>query len=193
MQQVTSSDPAERFLELLRPIEGQLEAYCRRLIWNPQNVEDCLHNALVRAIGAFDRYRDGTNFRAWMFTILTRKAFALNRKQSRIAAREFQIEPEELESLAEGTGLSMETTSTRSVEAWLDCLDQNLVYALRTLTDPERASFLLRVMAGLSYREIAEALQIPVGSVMGYLGRARKKLRAGLSRRHLTRVWEKSL
>jgi RNA polymerase sigma-70 factor, ECF subfamily len=178
------SDKAGLFLELLQPIEGELEAYSRRLVWDPQDVRDALHNALARAIGAFDRYHAGTNFRAWIYKILTREAFALNRKHSRIAAREFQMEPEEIAALAAESPIEPgPATSSDPVEGWQELLDQNLVFALRTLADEERATLLLRGLGGFRYQEIAEALEMPVGSVVGYLGRARKKMRLALARR----------
>lgn len=178
-----SSDSAARFLELLQPLEGELEAYCRRLVWDPQEVQDALHNALARAIGAFDRYHQGTNFRAWIYKIITHEAFALNRKHRRIAAREFQMEPEEIALLAgdtangPGAGGAGET-----LESFRELLDQNLVFALQTLAEEERATLLLRGLGGFRYQEIAETLGLPLGSVMGYLSRARKKMRLALAR-----------
>src|SRR5512137_2918052 len=96
----TATTEADRFLALLRPIEGDLERYCRRLIWEPQEAPDALQNAVMRAFAAFDRYHEDASFRAWMFKILTHEAFALNRKHARIARHEFQLEPEELVDLA---------------------------------------------------------------------------------------------
>ncbi len=183
MNEKATDDPARQFLELLRPIEGELEAYCRRLIWDPQEMRDALHNALARAIGAFDRYHQGTNFRAWMFKILTHEAFALNRKHRRLAQREFQMEPEEIEMLA---GPAAEEDAPveplGSLAPLQERLDQGLVLALKTLTDEERATLLLRALSGFRYLEIAETLGMPLGSVMGYLGRARKKVRLALSK-----------
>src|SRR5438132_13201718 len=90
---------ADRFLGLLRPIERELEVYCRRLVWNEHNVRDAIQNAVMNGFKAFDRYHDDTNFRAWMFKILTHEIFALNRKYARVAAHEFHLNPEELELL----------------------------------------------------------------------------------------------
>lgn len=174
------SDKAQRFLELLEPIESELEGYGRRLIWDLQELPDAIHNAIARAVAAFDRYHEGTNFRAWMFTILTREVFAMNRKHHRLAAREFQMEPEDLAQLAEAP--PFRAPEGAPVDSWGDWLDQDLVLALRTLTDPERATLLLRALEGFKYSEISETLEIPVGSVMGYLSRARQKMRQALIR-----------
>jgi RNA polymerase sigma-70 factor, ECF subfamily len=180
----TATSDADRFLALLQPIERELETYCRRLIWEPQEVPDALQNAVLRAFGAFECYREGASFRAWMFRIQTREAFALNRKHARIARHEFQLEPEELAGLplpgepapAQGDGEPL------SLEALEGALEPALAAGLRALTDTERAVLLLRAIGELRYREIGEALDIPLGSVMGNLSRARQKMRAYLAR-----------
>ena len=71
-----------RFLALLRPLEPELETYARRLLWAPQQAPDVLQNAVLRAFTAFGRYREQGSFRAWMFRILTREVWALNRKHA---------------------------------------------------------------------------------------------------------------
>lgn len=168
---------ADRFLALLRPIERDLELYCRRLIWQPQDAADAIQNTVLRAFAAFDRYRPNASFRAWMFQILTREVFALNRKHARIARHEFQLEPEELEALEDRDQPSAgpQTLATPAVLA--DALDEKLVEALKTLTDNERAVLLLRAIGEMRYREIAQSLEVPLGSVMGHLARARQKMR----------------
>src|SRR6266481_1428621 len=90
-----------RFLDLLRPIQRELEVYGRRLVWVYSDAEDALQNAASRGFQAFDRYREGTNFRAWMFKILTNEIFALNRKRGRIARFEVEIQPDEMEFVAQ--------------------------------------------------------------------------------------------
>jgi RNA polymerase sigma-70 factor (ECF subfamily) len=177
-----AASTADRFLALLKPIERDLETYGRRLVWEPQDAPDAIQNAVMRAFAAFDRYHEDASFRAWMFKILTHEAFALNRKHARIARHEFQLEPEELANLPV-TGPADETGSQLlGLEALSDALDQNLVAGLKTLTDNERAVLLLRAIGELRYREIAESLDIPLGSVMGHLARARQKMRAVIAR-----------
>src|SRR6266403_970870 len=89
-----------RFLSLLRPIEGDLENYCRRMVFDRRECEDALQNAVLRAFRAFDRYHDDASFRAWMFKILTNEIFAINRKRGRVAQFEIAVEPEEVEEFA---------------------------------------------------------------------------------------------
>ena len=178
----TATTDADRFLALLQPIERDLETYARRLIWEPADAPDALQNAVMRGFAALDRYHEDASFRAWMFKILTREAFALNRKHARIARHEFQLEPEDLANLP--YGLSPEASSERQLSpAELDdLLDEQLATGLKTLIDSERAVLLLRAVGELRYREISESLEIPMGSVMGHLARARQKMRALLTR-----------
>jgi RNA polymerase sigma-70 factor, ECF subfamily len=177
----------DRFLELLRPLERDLEAYARRLLWEPQDLPDALQNGALRAFAAFDRYREGASFRAWMFTILTREVFALNRRHARRARHEYLMDPDELAALVDATEPPQPSSpSEPPVETGgsLDAiLEPDLVRALRLLSDMERAVLLLRALNGFRYREISDALGIPLGSVMGDLSRARKKMRIALSRR----------
>jgi RNA polymerase sigma-70 factor (ECF subfamily) len=181
---VTATADADRFLALLKPIERELETYCRRLIWEPQEAPDALQNAVLRAFAAFDRYRENASFRAWMFKILTYEAFALNRKHARIARHEFQLEPEELAGLALAgePGPERKEWEPLTPEALNEVLEPALAAGLKTLTDTERAVLLLRAISDLRYREIGEALGVPLGSVMGNLSRARQKMRSYLIR-----------
>lgn len=176
------SECAGRFLDLLRPIRGELEGYARRMVWNPNDADDAIQNAVSRAFQAFDRYRDGTNFRAWMFKFLTNEIFALNRKYSRNAKLEFRLEPEELEALPALEHAAEYTEWLLSPEALNDALDDTILCALKTLSENERSVLLLRAIADLSYAVIAEALDMPLGTVMSHLARARKQMREALRR-----------
>jgi len=163
-----------RFLGLLRPIEGDLENYCRRMVFDRRDFEDALQNAVLRAFGAFDRYHDDASFRAWMFKIVTNEIFAMNRKRGRISEFEIPVEPEEMEEFA---GLDLASEAPISWETLANALDEDLLAALQSLNGSERAVLLMRAIGDLRYREISECLGIPLGSVMGNLSRARQKMR----------------
>ncbi len=166
-----------RFLELLRPIEGDLEKYSRRMVFDRRDFEDALQNAVLRAFRAFDRYHDGASFRAWMFKILTNEIFTINR--NRVTEFEVAVEPQEMEEFA---GLDFATYAPPSWETLADALDHELLDALQSLNQSERAVLLMRAIGDLRYREIAECLGIPLGSVMGNLSRARQKMRDAILR-----------
>jgi len=168
-----------RFLDLLRPIESDLENYSRRMVFEHGDCEDALQNSVLRAFRAFDRYHDDASFRAWMFKILTNEIFAINRKRGRLAEFEIAVEPEELEEFA---ALDFASEPPLSWEALADALDEELLAALRSLSQSERGILLMRAIGDLRYREISECLGIPLGSVMGNLSRARQKMRDAILR-----------
>src|SRR5437899_10853924 len=156
----------DRFLSLLRPIERGLENYSRRMVFDRRDSEAALQNAVLRAFRAFDRYHDDASFRAWMFKILTNEIFAINRKRGRVAEFEIAVEPEEMEEFA---GLEFASEMPISWETLADALDEELVTALQSLNDSERAVLLMRAIDDLRSREISEDLGSPLGSVMGNL------------------------
>lgn len=176
------TDLTDTFLTLLRPLRRELEIYCRRLIWNKDDAPDALQNAAVNAFKAFDRYHENSNFRGWMFKILTNEVFKLNRKHGRLAQFEYQVQPEELDALPALASNVEYRDWLKAPDALADALDQELIAALKTLTGAERAVLLMRAIGEFRYREIAEALEIPLGSVMGNLARARKKMQEALLR-----------
>lgn len=176
------NERSARFLDLLWPIRSELEGYSRRMVWDPSDADDAIQNAAGRAFQSFDRYRDGTNFRAWMFKILTNEIFALNRKYARIAKLEFRLEPEELEALPALEQTAEYTEWLLSPEALNEALDEKLLSALKTLSENERSVLLLRSIGALRYAEIAEALELPLGTVMSHLARARKQMREAIRR-----------
>jgi RNA polymerase sigma factor (sigma-70 family) len=168
-----------RFLSLLQPIEGDLENYSRRMVFDRRDCEDALQNAVLRAFRAFDRYHDDASFRAWMFQILTNEIFAMNRKRGRVTQFEVGIEPYEMDQFA---GLEFATDAPLSWDSLAEALDEELLSALQNLNQSERAVLLMRAIGDLRYREIAECLGIPLGSVMGNLSRARQKMRDAILR-----------
>jgi len=166
------------FLALLLPLQRPLEVYCRRLLRNPSDAEDVLQLAVTEAFAHFDRYAEGTNFRAWMFRFVTLEAFNRNRKRQPTLLGEFsgdvpapplnELPEDALETLIEDSGSVIEH------------FEGEIVRALGQLTPSERAVLLLRAIGEFSYQELHEVLSIPLGSVMGYLSRARQKMRQSL-------------
>jgi RNA polymerase sigma-70 factor (ECF subfamily) len=173
-----SRSPArpERFVALLRPCQRGLEVYCRRLLRDPSQTEDVLQTAVAEAYARFDRYTEGTNFRAWMFRFVTFEVFNRNRKREPLLFGG----PLDLPAPAPAAEDALEAL-VDDPDAVLEHLDDALSGALRQLPAPERAVLLLRAVGEFSCQEIHEVLSIPPGSVMGYLSRARQKLRVWLA------------
>ena len=147
------------------------------------HVEDILQTSVALAFSQFDRYVDGTSFKAWVFRIVTLEVFNRNRKH----------EPVPLGEVSEVRNLPAEESwdliaQEGAFDAMLDDpdsvllrLDDEMAEALERLPLMERAVLLLRAIGDFSYREIHEQLSIPVGSVIGCLSRARKRLRITLA------------
>jgi RNA polymerase sigma-70 factor (ECF subfamily) len=177
------SDPdrVERFLRHLEPLQGGLETYCRRALRDERELEDALQNTVARAFRDFHLYAEGTNFRAWIFQYLHTEICNRNRKHER--ARHEPL-PSDL-GIEETWQLILDEPLAKALlddpDLVLDRCDQALAEAIRDLPSQESEVFLLRVIGEFRYREIAEILDIPIGSAMGYLARGRLRLRQRLA------------
>lgn len=164
----------DRFLRHLEAVREPLTAYVRSLLWNSSDLADALQSTLLTAFEKFCAFEEGTNFRAWVFQIATHTVFNLNRKH---APRD--VPPPDLaESLEHEVAYDQ---LLKDPDVVLTHVDDEIRRAVRELTEPERAALLLVSVGGVSCREAASILDMPIGSVMGYLGRARVKLRSHLA------------
>ena len=148
-----------------------------RLTRNRAEAEDVVQEAFLRAFRSFDRFNPGTNCRAWLFTIL-RNVF-LNRVRSR--GREV------LEAEVGGLDQVEITTDTRvegnpEEQFFQTMLHGDVDRALTTLPLAFREAVLLVDVEGLTYREVADVLDCPIGTVMSRLSRGRALLRRALGR-----------
>jgi len=174
---------SDRFAELLKPVAKAAQAYARHLAWSRNDVEDILQTALLNAYRKFGDYTEGTSFKAWLLQFVTYAAFNANRRHEHIEAHELMAEADAWERLTAVETLAHEVVYDELLkhpEGVLARLGSALQEALRALPAKRRSIFLLRAVGELSYREIAEVLAVPVGTVMGELWRARKQLRESL-------------
>ena len=177
----------QRFLELLRPIEKTAQVYVKHLAWSRNDIEDIFQTALLNAFRKFDAYEEGTNFKAWFFQFITYAAFNANRKHEKISTHELLVESEDVEKL-DHSNLNVpldykEPDHEKIVEdpdSVLANIEEEIRHAIRKLPVRRRSVFLLRAVADLSYIEISQVLNIPAGTVMGELYRARGQLRKDL-------------
>ena len=141
-----------------------LRRYARTLTRDETQAEDLVHDALVRAYERRATFRAGTNLRTWLLSIL-HNTFIDGRRQ-----REAELRREaETSRLAEITAAPDQESSVRL---------QQISRAFLTLPDEQRAVLHLVAIEGLPYKEAANALGIPIGTLMSRLGRARAALRA---------------
>ncbi|KAB1643677.1 sigma-70 family RNA polymerase sigma factor [Gulosibacter chungangensis] len=171
---------AALFEEQAMPLLDQLYGHAMRMTRNPADAQDLVQETFTKAFQSFRSFRQGTNLRAWLYRIQTN----LYINQYRKAQREpYPNALEELEDWQLGGAESYTAeSSARSAEAEaFDNLPSDAVKdALASLTDEFRMVVLLADVQGFAYKEIAEIMDTPVGTVMSRLHRGRKLLREKL-------------
>ncbi len=164
---LTTEDPdiAHFLLEEL----DALYRTARYLTGDAQMAEDIVHDVVVKALKHRDKVRPGGSVRAWLFAILRNTVIDYFRRRG----REFRTVS--LEELPESNqSLLCDPVDVRILD---NMLDEEIVEALNRLPEEMRLAVLLADVEGFSYKEIAEALQWPPGTVMSRLYRGRQKLR----------------
>jgi RNA polymerase sigma-70 factor (ECF subfamily) len=168
------------FITHAEACRSELFALCRALLWEKGDLEDAVQEVLIQALRAYPRFEAGTNFKRWFFRVATLTIYNLNRKRRPVPSLSPEPEAErsfEAELLLEDSYDSVLKDPDRIVSS----LGEPLRRSMENLNETERAVFLLRGLGDLKYSDIAEALDIPIGSVMGNLARARTKLRKSLA------------
>jgi RNA polymerase sigma-70 factor, ECF subfamily len=159
------------FEEQAMPLFASLYNYARWLTGEAHEAEDLVQETYLKALRGFTSFREGTNFRAWMFRIL-RNTFLTSRTGLRATAMQ-PIEDDD-QFVADG---DPETIFLHHANA------EELRRAILELPLEFREVLLLADMENMSYREISEALSIPVGTVTSRLTRARAKVRRRIQER----------
>lgn len=172
----------------LATVRAELLAYGRHLLRRREELPDALQTILLTAYRRFEEFRPGTSFKAWIFQIATYEIFNLNRKSAREWKLRVPWDEEEIDRprgesdpLAELEREGACDQLLRDPEVLARVLDAELQGAIASLPPKERAVLLLRIVGGFSTSETARMLSMPAGSVMGLLGRARRKLRLSLA------------
>lgn len=160
-----------------------LLAAARRMARNPADAEDLLQEAFTRAYASFDQYRPGTNFGAWMRRILVNQYINAYRKEQR-RPRQYLVADADEQQLPHHDAYGH--TAFRSAEsaALAHLASPDLKAALSMVPPVRRTAVYLADVEGFSYREIADFMGTPVGTVMSRVHRGRKQLRSLLLPQH---------
>ncbi|MBP2454705.1 sigma-70 family RNA polymerase sigma factor [Mycolicibacterium lutetiense] len=170
---------AARFERDALPLVDQLYAAARRYTRNATDAEDLVQETMVKAYSSFHTYQDGTNIRAWLFRILTNTWINAYRTAQRRPKEVFadELSDAQLAEVAQRFPLGVISAELAALESMGD---DEVRQAVRALPEAQSVVVYYADVAGFRYKEIAEILQIPVGTVMSRLHRGRGALRSRL-------------
>ncbi|GAA0212760.1 sigma-70 family RNA polymerase sigma factor [Corynebacterium riegelii] len=171
-----ATDLKARFTEEAMPLLDQLYGGALRMTRNPQDAEDLLQETYLKAYNAFDSFKPGTNLKAWLYRIMTNTYINNYRKMKR---RPLETSAEDVTDSQLYTSSSHDSTGLESaeVEALKMMPNSRISDALNSLNEDYRMVVYYADVEGLAYKEIAEVMEIPLGTVMSRLHRGRKQLR----------------
>jgi RNA polymerase sigma-70 factor, ECF subfamily len=152
-----------------------------RMTRNPSDAEDLVQEAYLRAFRSLHQFTEGTNLRAWLFRILTNTYINEYRRRQRRPSSSSLDDLEEFYLYDHLVDSRVQPPDERPEDVVLERLTvDNVIQAIESLPEEFRQVVLLADVEGFSYREIAEIVDIPVGTVMSRLFRARRRLQRQL-------------
>ena len=168
-----------RFERDALPYLDALYGAALRMTKNPESAEDLVQETFAKAFTSFHQFTEGTNLRAWLYRILTTTFINIYRKEQ----RQPLISDGEIEEwqIAEAATHTSDQGKSAGVEALEQLPDSDIKIALQELPEEFRLAVYFADVEGFSYKEVAEILGIPPGTVMSRLHRGRKLLRESLA------------
>jgi RNA polymerase sigma-70 factor, ECF subfamily len=172
----------ERFERDALPLLDSLYGAALRMTRNPADAEDLVQETMLRAYRAFDRFEPGTNLKAWLFRILTNAYINVYRRRQREPQKVSSDELEDFDLYQELKDHDSAWNETPENIVLDNLVDSDILQAIEELPEQFRLAVVLSDIEGFTYAEMAEIMDVPMGTVMSRLHRGRKALQK--------RLWE---
>ena len=169
-----------RFTRDTLPLLDSLYASALRMTRNPADAEDLVQETMLRAYRSFDRFEEGTNLKAWLFRIMTNAYINTYRKKQREPRKVSSEEIEDFDLYQELKNHDDQFSQTPERIVLDSLVDSDIIEAIDDLPEQFRLAVVLSDVEGFSYAEMAEIMDVPLGTVMSRLHRGRKALQKRL-------------
>ena len=177
-----TADERARFQTDALPLLDSLYGGALRMTRNPADAEDLVQETMLRAYRSFDRFEAGTNLKAWLYRIMTNAYINTYRKRQREPKKVSQDDVEEFDLYQELKDHDPAWDATPENLVLNSLVDSDILDAIDDLPEQFRLAVVLSDVEGFSYAEMAEIMDVPLGTVMSRLHRGRKALQK--------RLWE---
>ena len=170
-----------RFAEDTEQFMGSLYSAALRMTRNPSDAEDLVQETYLKAYRGYGSFKAGTNLKAWLYRILTNTFINAYRARRRHPEETELEEVEDFYLFRRLGGLEAAAAGRSSEDEVLEAMtDEEVKAAVESLPEAFRMAVLLADVEGFSYKEIAEIMDVPIGTVMSRLHRGRRALQKAL-------------